>query len=314
MPLSYALSRIIFHLNPYPQNNLQKSVSIANFHKAVSNKNNFYSGNLEKDPIEFIVSLLDMLHEEDRNEMAQIKNNNDTMLSMDNSKLINYLNYLRQNERSIIFDNFCWINRTLKICKKCDSIFFNYQRYFTFDLKLDFEEENTDNNINCNININNIINNNGNSVKNILEKQIREKDILKYCQRCKKKTEFQIKKSIIFFPNVFIILMEKDNKNSQLKIDETMEFENEEETIEYELNGMIVYTELKDRIKYIAYCLNSIDNKWYIYDDTVSPIEKSEFLNNNLNSELILPPTILFYKKKQNSLFFNKGIKKDKNI
>ena len=300
MPLSYALSRIIFHLNPYPQNNLQKSFSIANFHKAVSSKNSFFSGNSEKDPIDFIVFLLEFLHEEDRNKMGQRKNNNDAMVSMDNSKLFNYLNCLRENDHSIIFDNFCWINRTLKICTKCNNKFFNYQRYFTFDLKLDFENGNNNNNdINYNININNIINNNGYSVKNFIEKQMKDKKISNYCQRCKKKTDCIINKSIIFFPKAFIILIKKSNNNSQLKIDEEMEFINEEKNIKYKLNGIIAYNESRAGFKYIAYCLNSIDNNWYMYDDqnTVSSIEKSEILNSNFKRESIPPPTILFYQK-----------------
>lgn len=298
MPLSYALSRIIFHLNPYPQNNLQKSFSIANFHKAVSYKNPFFSGNSEKDPIDFIVFLLEFLHEEDGNEMGQKKNNNDTTPSMDNSKLYNYLNYLRENEHSIIFDNFCWINRTLKICTKCNSKFFTYQKYFTFDLKLDFENKNIDNSINNNFNINNFISNNGNSVKNILQEQMKEKvNISAYCQGCKKKVEFIKNSSIIFFPNVFIILMKKNDKNTQLLIDEEMELSNEEEKIKYKLNGVIAYNKLKNSFNYKAYCLNSIDNNWYKYDDTVEKIDKDNFLFNNNNSEYILPPTILFYKK-----------------
>lgn len=299
MPLSYALSRIIFHLNPYPQNNLQKSFSIANFHKAVSYKNPFFSGNSEKDPIDFIVFLLDFLHEEDRNEMGQKRNNNDTITSMDNSKLFNYLNYLKENEHSIIFNNFCWINRTLKICTKCNSKFFNYQKYFTFDLKLDFDDKNNDS-INNNFHINNFINNNGNTIKNILQKQIKNKvTISAYCRDCKKKVEFIINKSIIYFPNAFIILMEKNNKNSQLIIDEEMELSNEEETIKYKLNGVIAYNKLKDidSFNYIAYCLNSIDDIWYKYDDTVETINKDDFLFNNNNSECIPTPTILFYKK-----------------
>jgi ubiquitin C-terminal hydrolase len=301
MPLSYALSRIIFHLNPYPQNNLQKSFSLANFHKAVSSKNCFYRSNSEKDPIDFIVFLLEFLHEEDRNGMGQRKKNNDAKASMDNSKLFNYLNYLRENEHSIIFDNFCWINRTLKKCTKCYSKWFNYQRFFTFDLKLDFENENNNNDINYNININNIINNNEYSVKNCIENQMKDKKISNYCQRCKKKTDCKINKSIIFFPNAFIILIEKNNQNSQLKIDEEIEFvnENENEKIKYKLNGIIAYNESKAGFKYIAYCLNSINNNWYMYDDqnTVSSIEKSEFLNCNFKRESILPPTILFYQK-----------------
>ena len=302
MPLSYALSRIIFHLNPYPQNNLQKSFSIASFHKAVSHENFIFKGNLEKDPSDFIIFLLDKLHEEDRKEMAQNNNNNGTMTPMDNSKLFNYLNYLRENEHSIIFDNFCWINRTLKICSKCNSKFFNYQRFFTFYLKLDIENGNNDNNINyninynINININNIINEN--SVKNFIEKQMKDKVLSAYCQGCKKKADFKINKSIIFFPNVFIIIIEKSDKNSQLNIDEEMKFGNEEEKIVYKLNGMIAYNALNECFKYIAYCLNSIDNKWYKYDDqnTVSSIDKKEFLNNN-KRELMPTPNILFYQK-----------------
>ena len=299
MPLSYALSRIIFHLNPYPQNNLQKSFSIASFHKTVSRENTFLKGKTEKDPKDFIVFLLNKLHEEDRNEKGQKNKNNGTMTSMDNSNLLNYLNYLRENEHSIIFDNFCWINRILKICSNCNSKFFDYQKFFTYDLTLDFENENNgnSNSINCNINIDNIINEN--SVKNLIEKQMKFKDIFKYCQKCKKKTKFNINKSIIFFPNVFIIVMDKSNKNSQLNINEEMELGNEEEKIKYKLNGMIAYNTFTNNFKYIAYCLNSIDNKWYIYDDQnkVSSIDKKEFLNNNYKSELLLPPTILFYQK-----------------
>ena len=311
MPLSYALSRIIFHLNPYPQNNLQKSFSISSFHKTVSRENTFLKGKTEKDPKDFIVFLLNKLHEEDRNEMDQKNknndndNDNDTKTSIDNSNLLNYLNYLRENEHSIIFDNFCSINRTLKICSICNSKFFTYQRFFTYDLALDFDNGNNDNSINCNINIDNIINKN--SVKNLIEKQMTVKDIFNYCQRCKKKTKFRINKSIIFFPNVFIIVMDKSNKNSQLNIDEEMELGDEEEKIKYQLNGMIAYNESNHNFKYIAYCLNSIDNKWYIYDDQnkVSSIDKKEFLNNNFKSELLLPPTILFYQK----IFFHKKIK-----
>ena len=298
MPLSYALSRIIFHLNPYPQNNLQKSFSISSFHKTVSRENAFLKGKTEKDPKDFIVFLLNKLHEEDRNEMGQKNKNNDTKTSIDNSNLLNYLNYLRENEHSIIFDNFCSINRTLRICSICNSKFFTYQRFFTYDLQLDFENGNNDNSINCNINIDNIINEN--SVKNLIEKQMKFKDIFKYCQKCKKKTKFNINKSIIFFPNVFIIVMDKSNKNSQLYINEEMELGDEEEKIKYELNGMIAYNAFTNNFKYIAYCLNSIDNKWYIYDDQnkVSSINKKEFLNNTPKSDLLPSPTILFYQKK----------------
>ena len=271
-PLSYALSRIIFHLNPYPQDNLQKSFSIENFQKAVADVNPYYSQNIEKDPIDFIVFLLDLLHEEDKIEMNPKKDNNDTIPSYDNSKIFNYLNYLKENEHSIIFDNFGLINRTLKICSKCENKIFNYQKFFTLDLKLDFENDNFDNSI---------INNNHNSVKYFLEKQMEEKKIKTYCQSCKKKTEFSIHRSIIFFPNAFIILIAKSNKNKQLLINEEMEFEKENEKIKYQLNGIIAYNELKKDYKYIAYCLSSIDNKWYIYDDqnTVSKIDKFKFLN-----------------------------------
>ena len=297
MPLTYAFSRIIFHLYPYPQDSLKKSFSLSGFHKAFVYMNPSFYGKDPKNPNEFLVYLLEALHEEDKK--MSLHNNKNDKNNNNNSVFIEYIKYLNEYEKSCIFNNFCWINQKIKKCLQCNNDSTIYQNFFTYDLNF--------------INV----------IKNKLEKNISVEDCLKfisekkeiemYCNICNKRNKFIVENTINFSPNEIIFLIRGYNKIIKDKIKKenfyftyndsiNLNKYNKEDKIikSYSLNGFIAFDiREEENMKYISYCLNPIDNKWYKYydDNNVNKIQKmqDDFI---LKLEKILWPVILFYKQK----------------
>ena len=90
IPISYALSRIVFHLYPYPQDELQNSYSISNFHKIVTFLNPHFAGTSTKDANEFLEYLLGIMHNED----LIFKKFNKIQEKMDNINFEKFYDYI----------------------------------------------------------------------------------------------------------------------------------------------------------------------------------------------------------------------------
>ena len=317
LPISYGFSRIIFQLYPFPEDSLSKSFSLKTFQRSIAYYNRCFKGEESKSAIDFLIYLLENLHKEDKLFRSQKQDNSEK--TQNGNKPVNksfkeYLQYLIDNEKSIISDNFCWINQKINKCQLCNTENISYQNFLSFELDLEDAIDNMPpkENQKSNREI---------SIMKCIQNQLKTKVIKMYCKKCKQKCDFQIKKSISFTPEVFILL------NGVKDPEQVIEKMNKEE-IDFGLSDDNVYTldfsqiikdansnkiyslqavvcsqritseavEKVEKIKYVAFCKSPIDSKWYRYEDnTISPI-----------TEVQLPifiielfPEIFFYKQEK---------------
>ena len=291
MPLSYAFSRTIFHLYPFPQNSLQKSYKLSSFYKMTLLLNGFFQGESTKNAVDFLIFLLETLH----NENKQLHQNNNEKLE-DKKDFKEYITYLSKNENSIIFTDFGWVRQKIKKCDMCNSETIAYQQFFTLDLNIE----------DC-LSKKAFKNKNELSIYDCIEYQYEKHKLYNiYCKNCQTKTNFEEENKISVSPNYFIFIlrlddMKNENKenifnitvNEELNLNNLIKENLDNNSINYTLVGMVVY-DFKNH-NYQAYCFKSIDNKWYnYYKETINKVEKTQFLNSN-----DLKPVILFYKSKR---------------
>ena len=295
IPLSYVFSRVIFHLYSCPQGSLQQSFSLSNFHKYTISVNRFLDGNSTKSAVDFLYFLLETLHSEDKqlHKNNNINNTSEETKSETYKDSKEYIEYLKKTEKSIIFNDFGWANQKIKKCEQCKFESIVYQKFFTFDLFLEYSLQN--------FKLNEI------SVFECIKRQYQKRQLYnKHCKVCKNKTQFESESLILFSPKYFIFILDEDkmkelrNKNIKFKIDPS--FNLNDVIKDYAMNnnyvliGMVVYELCNNNIEYKAYCLSFFDNNWYKY-------EKEEFSKDNivplLNSK-DLNPVILFYRIDEN--------------
>ena len=304
IPISYAFSRIVFHLYPYPQDELQNSYSISNFHKIITYLNPTFAGKSTKNAIEFLEYLLSIMHTED----LTFKNININQEKMDNTDFDKFYEYIKKYEYSIIYNCFGWINQKVKMCNKCNYKSTTYQKFYTYDL--DFEGSLTKK-------IQEI--NNGN-INNLVEREIYIYDCIKNwtikeankiikCEKCKQAMVFQ--STINAPPNYFIFTLKsndfniigKMNENQiKIKIDETINLSEiiKPHNINYRLIGFVAfYFDMKNNYtEYKAFCRSPIgtEKNWYRFENsdkyTISKIDTKDIFGSN---EYL--PVILIYKR-----------------
>ena len=294
MPLSYAFSRTIFHLYPFPQNSLQKSYYLSSFYKITLLLNPFYQGHSTKNAVDFLVFLLETLHKEDK-QLPSYNNSNEKLENYEDFK--EYITYLSKNENSIIFNNFGWVTQKIRKCDMCNSERKNYLHFFTFDLNIDESLTRAE-----------FIDKKNLSINDCIQYQYEKRKLYNiYCKNCQKKTNFEEGNLIFYSPNYFIFILRlednrkmKKNKRINIKVDLNLDLSNlikenfNNNITIYTLVGMVVY-DFRDGGNYKAYCFKSINEIWYKYDkDSILKEETTEFLNSN---ELM--PVILFYKLKK---------------
>ena len=302
IPLSYAFSRIIFHLYPFPQDSLKKSISLYNFYRTVLLLNKSFQGEKTKNAIDFLNFLIETLHDDDKT--LQNQNNNRDNINDKNVEFEEYANFLKQNEKSIIFDNFAWINKKVRKCTTCKEEKIKYHYYFTYELDI-FDS------------LNNIIITGGNkkdiNIFECIKHQCDKKNLYNnYCYNCKRKTNFEEESTICATPKYFIFLLSlNEDKNRQALQDSNLDFliDNElklndiikGQTINYlyEPVGKVDY--YFDKKEYISSCRNPIDNNWYKYEDIQNKIGKVQFNKDNFkyNCKNNYFPVIVVYKIKK---------------
>ena len=299
IPLSYAFSRIIFHLYPFPQDSLKKSISLDNFYRTVLLLNPIFKGTSTKNAIEFLDYLLETLHNE--NKFFRIKNNNENSHNeMQKQDFKEYALYLDKNEKSIIYDNFGWIMQEIKKCTVCEEEKITYQYFFTYDVNIlnsleSIVMEGKKKDIN---------------IFDCITQQSKKKKIFShYCFKCKNKTIFEEEKSIYTSPKYFIFLIGiKEDKainkikesNIKIRIDKKLNLEGiikgPQEKYVYEPIGKVDYC-FKSK-EYITSCRDFIEKQWYKYENNKYNISKID-LSEVYNSYDILP-TIVVYAIKKN--------------
>ena len=318
LPISYGFSRIIFQLYPFPEDSLKKSFSLKTFQRTIAYYNRCFKGEDCKSAKDFLVYLLENLHKEDKLFRSQKQDNSEK--TQNGNKPVNksfkeYLQYLIDNEKSIISDNFCWINQKINKCQLCNTENISYQNFLSFELDLEDAIDNMPpkDTKSQNREI---------SIMKCIQNQLKNKVIKMYCKKCKQKCDFQIKKSISFAPEVFILLNEvKDPGNIIEKMNKeeidfglsnddvyTLDFSqiikdaNSNKT--YSLQAVVCSQRITSgavekigKIKYVALCKSPIDSKWYRYEDNIiSPITEVQL--PIFITELF--PEIFFYRQEKN--------------
>ena len=296
--MTYNYSRILYHLfvNPYSIN--LKTYTLENFYSNLLKINPIFKGKSTKNAIDFFVFFIDKLNEESKlitsnNTKIKIKNQ---IKEQYNQNFEIYLKYLknREEENTIFFKTFSWINKKIERCWECHKDILSFQYFFTYDL--DYE---------------NALN------KAIIsyKKEISIYDCIKYasdkktlynvfCKNCNKKNNIDITSTIYLSQNLLIFLLrgienrkninDMYNNNIKMKINEEINLsdlvENKNSYLKYTLHALILYDCAK--MEYLAYCVSPIDKNWYKYlKDSIIPedINKYKFDYNLL-------PVILFYR------------------
>ena len=286
LPMSYYLSRIIFHFYPYPENSLQKSFSLSTFLKVINYFNHCFGLEKENVPIYFLHFLLDMLHNDDK----KLRNNlnlKENIEENNNKKFKEYIEFLAKNEKSCIFENFCWINQKIKKCLECSFESIEYSKNFIYELK--FEEMIKNNEFNCNKKI---------SILDCIKYQSKKIKMKSGCKNCKKQNFFE-ESLIRISPKYFIfnlgsVYFIKKNFD-KIKIDEELYLYDivKEENLynRYILSGKIVYD--PDLKEYFAFCCSPVDKNYYNYQkNSIIKIEKNKFIESYVYNFL---PIILIY-------------------
>ena len=261
----------------------------------------FLDNNLNK-PIYLIKYLLERIHSELNKLNNEIVNNNipQNQSNEEEVKQAFFQNF-NQNDSSIISDLFYFTIETKSYCGFCNSIKYNFEINSFIKLSLEkinkycFQKDNL-------ISLNNI--DDSNQVINIYDcfkynydTKFIKSDNKIFCNKCNKNCEVSKINLLYNLPQILVINLNRGKNSKYLnkinfykKLDLTNYVEYKKINTKFELYAVICHNESNSIIgNFIAYCKNRIDNKWYLYNDTIV------ILCENQNEYLNKIPYILFY-------------------
>ena len=292
---------------------MTNSFSPDTFMNTVNSMNPKFKTDQDGDAKDFIIFILEQLHEELKKSKQNNSNNTLELNQYDKSNAFNYFFYEFKKENSIISDIFFGINETTNECLNCkkinnlksynDMICYNYGFFNCLIVPL----EEVKNFRNKDIQKNNIeINNNRISLYDCLYYNQRSKlftgENKIYCNVCKGNYDSISISKIFSSPTVLIIILDRGRGNIydvKLDLSETIDIsqfvlQKDCPQLIYNLYGVITHIgQSGPNAHFVASCKSPIDNKWYRYNDAfVNPI-------NNLQKDVIEfgTPYILFYQK-----------------
>ena len=298
MPISYAFCKVAFNL--FPDSSKQKQYinkyDPKEFYDCILANNSVFRGKSTKNAIDFLVYLINKMHDEELLNPNNKKNNNQ-IINVNNKDFEDYIKYLYFHENSIFLKTFFYISKNTKNCWSCNRANITFQKFFTYDLNLD-------------VSLNKTVFENKNelSIYDCIKFTSQEEPIFNiYCNNCKAKNNFSKKFSIYLSQSILIFLlrgMEKKqivenmkNDNIKIRVDKDLdlsdfiELKNEGFT-KYTLHGMILY-DPKNK-EYSAYSISPINKKYYKYiKEDIIPIDQNHFKNL---FDYKLYPVILFYR------------------
>ena len=301
--LSYQYYDLLQHL--WDKNSDKKEYAPNNFQKLLTEINPLFSGEKDVKSKDLLYYLLEMLHkelnkaskEEERNNIDNIKQNEEEI------KQYFFKDFIKKNS-SIISDLFYFIFETRSKCSICNFIKCNFQA----NCLLDFPLEQINQFLYNKGKIMPLINSDGaNPDINLYDcfdyYQNMEKidgDNKIYCNACHCYYDSNYSTTLYSLPEILVINLDRGknevyqcNVNFPEELDLTNCLINKELNIQYELYGVICHIGPSPMSGYIAaYCRNRIDDKWYLYNDSIVTLcgNSYEYLNKM--------PYILFYKSK----------------
>ena len=289
--------------NLWNRDNNNKSYSPNSFKEVLSKENPLFAGIQANDSKDLINFLIERFHQElnvvniNQDDLSQIPANQMNESSMLNAFVIDF----RQKFNSPISNFFYGILETRSQCQGCKIMKFNFQLYSFLEFPLE----------QVNIFFNNkmgkpLYSQNGkNSDINLYEcfEYNRKIDLMNgenqmFCDQCNKLCDATYTTLIYSGPNYLIINLNRGKGAvyeckvifpEQLNILNYVTFT--QGITVYELYAVICHLGPSSMSgHFVAYCKNSIDHKWYLYNDAfVSLCTKSQQYNDGM-------PYILFYK------------------
>ena len=307
--LSFVIYRLFTHLysmkkEVYTPDSVMEVLGRYNLTYKYDSYNKLY---IEKNPNEFIIFLLDKLH----NELNSKKNNENSLFNIfanyENNYFYKYnrndvirrgLDNFKENHNSIFTDYFTWFSIKTNTCITCEKKFYSFYNFFTFDLNI----------IEQVLNMKNLKNNEDIKISDCIEYyELSKRREKLFCNYCQKYGPVTTKANIFSSPNNFIFLLDlKDTKNIKFILEKEINLEkyieNKQSPGKYVLNGLVFFDKRKQ--KYNALCHSYIDNNWYLYDDENVTLNKNNvdriIKDFNSKENKIYIPNILLYINKNN--------------
>ena len=286
--------KIINYLWNYENNN--NPFSPNDFIRIIS-QDNSYKGNKSSDSKDVIIFLLDKLHKElniikdvsnDNEDYDRIINNQNIILDKDKLYEI-FEKYYNKNYNSIISHLFYGIREKKIKFKCCNTIKYNYDVYSYIEFPLEKISKALGNITDINL---------LECFQYYKEEQyITGKNKIN-CNKCQTKSDVYITSSLISMANYLCIILNRDEGNSykykvifpeSLNLFDYIDKKQDKEFV-YNLYAIISHqgTDANNGHFY-AYCKHRINNKWYLYNDSiVSECEKNDDYLNGVSY-------ILFY-------------------
>jgi ubiquitin C-terminal hydrolase len=285
-PLSYVMHRLCFHLYPYPELNYREIYKPDSIMQILGLYNVIYQDYGEKNPNEFILFLLNKLHEE----LNAIKIKNESNVNFDkikddkNAIINNGMKNFINNNNSIISNYFVWFEIKNIHCIKCSKDIYSFNNFPTFELNI--------------IEIAKVKNIQNVKIEDCLEFYELNKLQKTFCSSCKNYEQLTSRNKIYSSPNFFLFLLDlKENKNINFIIEPRINLEkfieNKTTPTKYELNGIVFFDLNKN--KYNALCISPVDKRWYLFDDkNVDLFDFNDFNNFYVKGGGCVPRILLY--------------------
>ena len=306
MPISNAFCKVALNLfpnpNPYKIKNYNNKYDPKEFYSCIYSNNYVFRGKSTKNAIDFLIYLINKMHDEDLlNPINSNKSNKNQLIELNNSNFNDYIHYIQTHENSIILQTFSYISQITKKCWSCNNQTITYQKFFTYDLNLDLSLSKTA-----------FEHKNELSIYDCIKFTSQEESIFNiYCNKCKTKNNFSKKFSIHLSQSVLIFLlrgMEKKeivenmkNDNIKIRVDKDLDLSKflelkYKDYSKYTFHGMILYE--PENKEYLAYSISPINAKLYKYiKDKIIQVEQNDF---EKLFDYKLYPVILFYRHLNN--------------
>ena len=296
--------------------NKEKKYDLKPFYHKILEGNKIFEDNLgENAATEFIIFLMNQLHSDYKTiEKIQQTPLNDEMTQNYNE----YINYYTKNgeRKSIIFENYAWVNEKSIKCLSCNTLSKLYSHFFTYDLnltsainKIIFLKEETKHENKMDIEGLKIDPNAPLTIRQLIKFNSENERLYNvYCSKCGQKC-LKERESLIYSSSQYLIVLFSDiEKNStietlkeydiKINIEKTLNIkdlkeDNTKNNNIYEINSIIFYN--ADSKKYISYLYRDTFKDWMIMSEISNKIENREDFLNVIDYKLI--PVAIFYNR-----------------
>ena len=287
IPFSFVFHRLFIHLYPYPEKIISENYNPEILLNILSKKNPIYNSKHRRNPNNLIKNILCILHTELNSKIMNTIIKTDVLdkaLAIEEGS-----SNFKNNNCSIISNNFHWFELTTKFCYNCSNKFYQFNNYEIYEIDLkdaikQFKYKS--------FNLSQYLNFQGTKQEKL------------FCQKCQNYQMFRINKQIFCSPLYFIFSLNRGDIDYDLlkvpfiteeSIDISKSLENNNCYSKYILCGIVSYQ--VDNNKYVCFGKSPVDNQWYLYDDDiVSNCDINMVINYNNNYKFI--PCLLLYRHK----------------